>query len=99
MTDVASTPPTRLVLLPKSGEAREHLLHEEAPDPSPRVDGRENEQRLEHDGKVVPVGQQAWTFQASAEKTRAMPTARETPPPVRAATTSPAARDSEGRSL
>ena len=36
----------------------DHLLEQEAADPGARVHGGEDEDRLEHDGEVVPVGHQ-----------------------------------------
>lgn len=35
------------------------LLQHEAPDARPRVDGRENEERFEHDGEMIPQGRQS----------------------------------------
>jgi hypothetical protein len=50
--------------------AAEKLLHEKASDAGAGVDGGQNEERLEHDGEVVPVREQRAHTRQAAEDAR-----------------------------
>ena len=66
---------------PNSSTPGRPILQQETADARARIDRRQDEDRLEHDGEVVPVGHQAAC--PGCEKICAMPTASETAPPVR----------------
>ena len=84
---------------PKRGDKVPHgeLLHQEPCHASPRVDRGEDEQRLEHDGEVIPVGDERLQARQSGEDFWLIPTARDTAPPARPTSFSPICCDSSGR--
>ena len=63
-------------------DVAEQVLQKEAAHPRAGIEGREDEERLEHDREVIPEVEPAAAASAR-EKIFAMPTARVGAPPVR----------------
>ena len=83
-TNTALVSDVRAVAGPRApGEdLRERVLQHVAADAGPGVERRQDEQRLEHDGEVVPERRER-SPPSERRKISAMPTARQGAPPMR----------------
>ena len=61
----------------------QQILQHEAADARAGIDDRQNKQRLEHDGEVIPEADHAPGRRRDRAKMCAMPSASEGAPPVR----------------